>query len=219
MAGVHDIDKYSVVGMYPYLSDYSAENYHEIDIEQAKWGSDGSTNFDFWIQPNSAHLNQLFTLPYTANDTTFVIDWEHGFVQFYILDTGSNAVLRNWNVTVTRDATGVYGITNAWHYLHAPTIETNVIFKSFIYQANTIYHPPVAPEPALEEPTPVEEGPAYDYHENDTTTVLSAPVLSTNNVSVADGLSDSLSGMIGPLITVSTVCLVITAVAGFTRFR
>lgn len=169
MQGVHNIDRYAVIGMDPYLSESgTSEQWREIDIEQAKWGNGaaGANNFDFWVQPNSQHVYQVFTLPYTDNDTTFVIDWERSFIQFYILDTVSSHLLRSWNATATRNATGCYGTFNAWHYLQPTTMDTNVIFKSFSYERDMIFHPPSTSYPPEITSTPsmtVNEGAGYSY--------------------------------------------------------
>ena len=167
MQGIHQIDKNCVIGMNPYLSDSTAsEQWREIDIEQSFWGSASGTNFDFWVQPSSQHVDQYFTQAYRNNDTTFIIDWEHTFDQFYILDTGSNQVLKSWNATATRDATGVYGVTNAWHYLNPTTTDTDAVFKSYSYQANHIYHLPTTTYPPVITSSPsltVIAGSSYSY--------------------------------------------------------
>lgn len=141
--GIQYIDKNAVIGMFAYRSNLtSSQEWQESDIEQSKWGNEQGTNFDFVVQPNSANQKNYFTMPYGSSDTTFVIDWEHNFQQYFILDTASGNVLKSWNVTATRDATGVFGCIDIWHYLSATTLDTNIIIKSYSYQANTIYHAP-----------------------------------------------------------------------------
>jgi hypothetical protein len=135
MQGIHAIDKSAVIGMNPYLSvSTDAQPSHEADIEQSQWGDPVGTNFDFVTQPNSDAHSRYFTLPYTSADTTFVIDWQHSYIAYAVVQSGS--VVYSWVNNVTRDASGVFGVINAWHYQQPTTTASSVVFKSFGYQAN-----------------------------------------------------------------------------------
>ncbi|HEY3420839.1 MAG TPA: hypothetical protein VGK23_09820, partial [Methanomassiliicoccales archaeon] len=132
MAGVHQIHPNGVIGMYPYLSDLGVEeNWHEADIEQAMWGDPDGSNYDFWVQPNSANTHLLFSLDYTNADVTFRIDWERSYIAFAVIEGGH--VIESWRADQVRDATGVYACANFWHYLKPTSGQAEAVFKSFAY--------------------------------------------------------------------------------------
>ena len=126
--GVHAIDKNIVLGMFPYL-----DNDHEIDIEQAQWGNSAAPNFDFWVQPGNDN-SQVFNVPYTSENTTFVINWQPTSIHFSI--TEGSTLIHQWTCDQARDATGVFGIMNLWQFSGAPSNgqPVEVVFKSFQYQ-------------------------------------------------------------------------------------
>ncbi|MGD0817937.1 MAG: hypothetical protein ABR986_05990 [Methanomassiliicoccales archaeon] len=127
--GVHAIDKNVVLGMFPYL-----DNNHEMDIEQAQWGNNGSETFNFSVQPLGSDKD-IFTIPYTALDTTYMIDWRTNQTTFRI--TEESIIQREFVSHQSRNATGVRAIINLWQSYGQPPSDgqpVEYVFKDFRYQ-------------------------------------------------------------------------------------
>ena len=126
--GVQDINKNVVLGMFPFL--LTANDSKEMDIEQAQWGDSAAPNFDFWVQPGYSNY-ELFNLPYTTLDTTFLINWQPTYVQFSVIE--GSKLMESWTCDQARNASGVHAIMNLWQSNGPPSNRqpVEVVFKSF----------------------------------------------------------------------------------------
>ncbi len=108
----------------------TANDSKEMDIEQAQWGDSAAPNFDFWVQPGYSNY-ELFNLPYTTLDTTFLINWQPTYVQFSVIE--GSKLMESWTCDQARNASGVHAIMNLWQSNGPPSNgqPVEVVFKSF----------------------------------------------------------------------------------------
>ncbi len=132
---IDNLDKNVVLGLFAYKDDY-----HEIDIEFAKWGNANNPNAWYTVQPQPT---DSFNIQLYGDYSTHYFIWQPDSVFFesfgghYTIGTQpQNNIIRVFTASSSVSAQGVRAHINLWLYHgYAPSngLSAEVIIRSFQY--------------------------------------------------------------------------------------
>ena len=158
LKGMHALDKNAVLGLFAYAWDHQ----HELDIEQAQWGSASNPTWGFAVQP-SQETGLVATHTFspdmpTDNDIVCTIVWTPTGETFSMYDKTAGKMLREWSSAIPVNAelplkakafVNLYPRTkegSGWTASVLPDTNQSYIIKSFTFT------PPGGTVPPLEAP-------------------------------------------------------------------